>query len=122
MSSLLQQNSVNLQEILNTVNALPEEENLGAELSTQSNLILEQDAKIAELAQILAGKAGGGSEQPTLINFTLVYGHKDSPETINLQSDDKLNWGQWLFSSYNPFNYIIGNTASFGIRIYSNNI
>lgn len=30
-------------------------------ISVQSNLISEQDAKIAELAQVLAGKASGGS-------------------------------------------------------------
>ena len=101
----IKNNTTLLQNILEAVNTLPEAENLDTELNAQNNLISEQDAKIAELAQVLADKAGGGSEQPTLINFTLLYCNKDNPETINLQSDDKLNWGQWLFSSYNPFDY-----------------
>lgn len=61
MSSPLKQNTTTIQELLNTINSLPEAENLDTEISTQSTLLSEQDAKIAELAQVLAGKAGGSS-------------------------------------------------------------
>lgn len=80
MSSPLKQNTTTIQELLNTINSLPEagtQENLDAELATQSNIISEQDAKIAELAEILAGKAGGGSS--------------GNVETIEVEIDS-LNW------------------------------
>jgi hypothetical protein len=54
-------NTTSLQDLLERVNELPKAENLDTEISTQTELISEQDAKIAELAQVLAGKAGGGS-------------------------------------------------------------
>lgn len=57
----IKNNTTSLQDLLDKVNALPEAENLDTEISTQSTLLSEQDAKIAELAQVLAGKAGGGS-------------------------------------------------------------
>lgn len=57
----LNTNITNLQEILNKVNTLPSAENLEDELNSQSSLISEQNTKIAELAEILASKAGGGS-------------------------------------------------------------
>jgi hypothetical protein len=60
MSSPLKQNTTTIQELLDTINTLPTAENLDTELSAQTTLISEQDAKIAELAQVLAGKAGGG--------------------------------------------------------------
>ena len=70
MSSPLKQNTTTIQEILNTINSLPSVEDLNEELETQSNLLSEQDAKIAELAEILANKAAGGSgvELPELTN------------------------------------------------------
>lgn len=57
-------NTISLQNLLDAVNALPEasnSENLDVEISTQATLLSEQDAKIAELAEILASKASGGS-------------------------------------------------------------
>lgn len=59
----IKQNITSLQSLLEVVNALPEAsngENLDVEISTQATLLSEQDAKIAELAQVLAGKTGGG--------------------------------------------------------------
>ena len=50
-------NTQKLQSLMDKINALPEAENLDEEISTQETLISEQDAKIAELAEILAGKA-----------------------------------------------------------------
>lgn len=62
MSSPLKQNTTTIQELLNTINNLPEAENLDTEISTQTTLLSEQDTKIAELAQVLAGKAGGADQ------------------------------------------------------------
>lgn len=53
------------------------------EVSSQTTLISEQDAKIAELAQVLAGKAGGGSSTASYdtctVNITtpagVLYGY-----------------------------------------------
>lgn len=61
----LNTNITNLQEVLNKVNTLPSAENLEDELNSQSALISEQNAKIAELADILANKASGGSTLKT---------------------------------------------------------
>ena len=61
MNSPLKQNTTTIQELLDAINNLPEAENLDTELSTQAILLSEQDAKIAELAQVLAGKASGSS-------------------------------------------------------------
>lgn len=60
------------------------------ELNTQSNLISEQDAKIAELAQVLAGKAGGGGMSfpyKVTVNANLsvassIFYNNDSMEVI----------------------------------------
>lgn len=58
----LNTNITNLQEILDKVNTLPSAgENLESELDSQSILISEQNAKIAELADVLANKASGGN-------------------------------------------------------------
>lgn len=61
----LNTNITNLQEVLNKVNTLPSAENLEGELNSQSALISEQNTKIAELADILANKASGGSTLKT---------------------------------------------------------
>lgn len=77
----LNTNITNLQEILDKVNTLPSAENLEDELNSQSALISEQNTKIAELAQVLAGKAGsyensGGSStiSVTIIDDACVNG------------------------------------------------
>lgn len=69
--SQLQTNLTNLQAILNNINNLPETgtENLDTEISTQSTLLSEQEAKIAELAQVLAGKAGGENGNLNVANI-----------------------------------------------------
>ena len=71
----IKNNITSLQSLLEQVNALPEAENLDEELTTQSTLLSEQDAKIAELADILAGKAAGSGngyeEVDALITMTL---------------------------------------------------
>lgn len=70
----IKNNTTSLQSLLEQVNSLPEAENLDTELSAQTTLIAEQDAKIAELAQVLAGKAGGDdsytTDTITLVNNT----------------------------------------------------
>lgn len=107
MSSPLKQNTTTIQELLDTINALPEEENLGAELSTQSSLISEQDAKIAELAQVLADKAGGDSKVK-MIEVT--------------HASSSVSSGVYCFnSSYELVNVAIGSTVSAlgGIIIYA---
>lgn len=57
----IKNNIISLQDLLDQANALPEAENLDTEISTQTELISEQDVKIAELARVLAGKASGDS-------------------------------------------------------------
>ena len=64
----LNTNITNLQEILDKVNNLPSsepQENLEEELNAQSILLGEQNAKIAELVNVLANKASGGSTLKT---------------------------------------------------------
>lgn len=64
----LNTNITNLQEILDKVNNLPNsepQESLEEELNAQSILLEEQNAKIAELADVLANKASGGSTLKT---------------------------------------------------------
>lgn len=72
-------NTTSLQNLLEQVNALPEVgsvelpevENLDTEISTQSTLLLEQDAKIAELAQVLAGKASSSENNFKTAKITI---------------------------------------------------
>ena len=51
-----------------------EGENLDAEVSAQAEIISEQDSKIAQLAEILAGKAGGSgnSDLPYVTGIATV--------------------------------------------------
>ena len=69
-TTALQNEQTELQNLLASVNALPEAgsggENLDAEISAQETLISEQDAKITELAEILSSKAS--VSYPTLSN------------------------------------------------------
>lgn len=65
-TTALQNEQTELQSLLASVNALPEGENLDAEISAQETLISEQDAKITELAEILSSKAS--VSYPTLSN------------------------------------------------------
>lgn len=59
----LQSNNTDLQTVLQTLQTKAAgTENLDTEISTQSTLLSEQDAKIAELAQVLANKAAVGNE------------------------------------------------------------
>lgn len=107
MSSPLKQNTTTIQELLDTINSLPTAETLDTELNAQSNLISEQDAKIAELAQVLAGKAGGDSKVK-MIEVT----HQSS----------SISSGVYCFnSSYELVNVAIGSTVSAlgGIIIYT---
>lgn len=69
----IKNNTTTLQTILNTIANLPEAgEDLDKELSTQETLLLVQHEKIAELTEILAGKASGGSKEPILQNKTVT--------------------------------------------------
>lgn len=71
----LQTKNSKLQSILNTINALPDAgeagENLDEEITTQTTLLSEQDAKIAELAEVLAGKAAGSGGTSNTIKVTV---------------------------------------------------
>lgn len=73
--SQLQNNTLELQNILETINNLPNNssssENLDAEISTQQTLIAEQDAKIAELAQVLVSKAGSSENNFKTAEITI---------------------------------------------------
>lgn len=60
----IKNNTALLNSLLEQANNLPNKENLDEELTTQNALLSEQDAKIAELAEVLAGKASGGGESP----------------------------------------------------------
>lgn len=71
----LNTNITNLQEILNKVNTLPSAENLEDELNSQSTLIAEQNAKIAELAEALANKQASVKKYDTCtIGITSIGG------------------------------------------------
>lgn len=66
MSITIKNNTTSLQELLGRVSALQgaggnSGENLDNELNAQATLLEEQSAKIAELTNILAGKASGGN-------------------------------------------------------------
>jgi hypothetical protein len=68
MSNILN-NTTSLQEVLEVLQTKAAGENLDEEISTQSTLITEQDAKLAELAEILSNKAAA---TPTLQNKTVT--------------------------------------------------
>lgn len=96
----LNTNITNLQEILNKVNTLPDAETLEDELNSQSALISEQSAKIAELAQVLAGKAGsyessGGS---SIISVTIT--------------DDAYINGGYYIDENNKVKQVLGTTKT----------
>lgn len=75
--STLQEHNILLQQAIEKANGLPEStggaaENLDAEFATQEILLTEQDAKIAELAEILASKASGGTSVVETCTVTLT--------------------------------------------------
>lgn len=93
----IKNNITSLQSLLEKVNALPEAtdgENLDVEISTQENLLAEQDAKIAELAQVLTSKSGGNksnfpykitlatNEVGDLSNATICYGSDNNSVVV----------------------------------------
>lgn len=119
----LNTNITNLQEILDKVNTLPSAENLENELNSQSALISEQNAKIAELANILANKTGGGSgkdietctctirlEAPTM-STTFYYVNSDLELSFINLTDDVTT----CFPMKNSIIYIDDWTASSGV-------
>jgi hypothetical protein len=52
-------------EIISGINGIEGGENLDTEIAAQNAIIAEQDAKIAELAEVLASKAGGSGNMTT---------------------------------------------------------
>ena len=91
MSSLLQRNTATIQSLINKINTLPEDtsssssENLDDEISAQTILLSEQEAKITELAEVLADKASGNSgDSPNSCDVSLkahlMYGDAPSCE------------------------------------------
>ena len=119
----LNTNITNLQEILDKVNNLPNsepQENLEEELNAQSILLEEQNAKIAELANVLANKASGGSgkdietctctiylEAPTM-STTFYYVNSDLELSSIPLTDDVITF----FPMKNSIIYIDDWTAS----------
>lgn len=75
-------NTISLQSLLEQVNALPEAENLDAEISTQTTLLSEQDAKIAELAQVLADKTSGSTSSIEVCNVQVGFTSYDIYATV----------------------------------------
>lgn len=59
-------------EIISGINGIEGGENLDAEISSQNAIIAEQDAKIAELAEVLAGKASGSGGGNNTVKVTIV--------------------------------------------------
>lgn len=79
--SNLNNNTAKLEALLATVNALPDagvQENLNNEISTQTALLADQGAKIAELTEILSNKASGG-------NASGGNGFEDNTDTCDIQ-------------------------------------
>lgn len=62
-NEILNENNIDLQNLIDQANALPEVENLDAEVSEQTELISEQDTIIADLTAALVDKAGGSAKQ-----------------------------------------------------------
>lgn len=102
----IKNNTTSLQSLLEAVNALPEVENLDTELSTQANLISEQDAKIAELADILAGKAGGNSSGANIIHASFANDSSTAPHAV--WCEDGMTWGDYVDSKYNVIGPFLG--------------
>jgi hypothetical protein len=76
-NSKLQLNNTTLQTILNKINELPEESggiDIDEELITQETLLSDQDAKLAELAEILSNKASASPGLQTC-NVTITSVH-----------------------------------------------
>ena len=78
----IKNNTALLNSLLEQVNNLPEAtggvEDLTAELSAQATLIAEQDEKIAELGEILSGKAGSSGGETGSQFFTVRIYLKDT--------------------------------------------
>lgn len=94
----IKNNTASLRELLEAVNNLPNAgsgENLDAEISTQTDIISEQDAKIAELAEVLAGKAGVGGNVETCevrVNSPDMFIHYvDENQTLRLGFNDEIH-------------------------------
>lgn len=71
MKLSIKNNTTIIQDLLEQVNSLPEAESLDTEILTQSTLLSEQDAKIAELAQVLAGKASNSENNFKTAEITI---------------------------------------------------
>lgn len=74
-NSQLYSNTTDLQEVLQILQTkatgASNGENLDVEISTQATLLSEQDAKIAELAQVLAGKASSSENNFKTAEITI---------------------------------------------------
>lgn len=83
--------NMNLKQLSNMVETV-EGENLDAEVSAQAEIISEQDSKIAQLAEILDGKASGTSVE----TYTgIVHGAPEGilgsyPESVYIYTDETL--------------------------------
>lgn len=71
-NSQLQSNNTDLQGVLELLQTKAVGENLNEEISTQTALLLEQDAKIAELAEILTSKASGSDSSDSIQTCTVT--------------------------------------------------
>lgn len=63
-------------------------ENLDAEIAAQNDLIAAQNAKIAELAEVLASKASGGSSNPSIETCTITVTRDESYAILGVRVEN----------------------------------
>lgn len=97
-----------LNSLLEQANSLPDVENLDEEISAQSELISEQDAKIAELAEVLAGKAGGSNND---ILFAYISHSAINDQSYLIPFEQGMTWSDFIESRYNIC-YAIGGMST----------
>ena len=85
-------NNVDLQSILDTVNNLPVQENIDAEISTQDDLI-------TQIYTALEGKTAGGGAKAICFSIAGTY----------YPAEEGMTWEEWVNSDYNTGGYFLEN-------------